>query len=56
MRIEIAAFGHLVFLTPDEQQDTTVIEKIAKLKEVGKVAVVISGSENPLEIFYKLIK
>jgi hypothetical protein len=56
MRIEITAFGHLVFLTPEEQQDTNVMEKIARLKEVGKVAVVICGSENPLEIFYKLLK
>ncbi|MDF2533803.1 MAG: hypothetical protein K0Q65_3384 [Clostridia bacterium] len=56
MRIEITGFGHLVFLVPEEQQDTNVIEKIARLKEIGKVVVVISGSENPLEIFYKLIK
>jgi hypothetical protein len=56
MRVEIAAFGHFVFLTPEEQQDITVIEKIAKLKEAGKVAVLISGSEDTVDIICKIIK
>ncbi len=56
MRVKTAAFGHLVFLTLEEQQDTTVIEKIAQLKETGKVAVLVSGSEDTTRVICKLIK
>lgn len=56
MRVKKASVGYMVLLMPDEQQDTNVIEKIAKLKESGKVAIFISGYESTKDVIYKLIK
>lgn len=56
MRVEKASFGYLVLLMPEEQKEAAVIEKIAALKEAGKVAVFISGSENTSEFFSRLIR
>ncbi|MDF2523826.1 MAG: hypothetical protein K0R31_1467 [Clostridiales bacterium] len=56
MRVEKASFGHLVMIMTEEQNDTAVAAKIDKLKETGKVAVLISGSEDALAGISKLIK
>ncbi|MDF2839592.1 MAG: hypothetical protein K0Q99_363 [Clostridia bacterium] len=55
MRLIKVSFGHLVLLMPDEQGVEAVDEKIAQLKRMGKVAIIISGSENPIEVISRLM-
>ncbi|HYE10171.1 MAG TPA: hypothetical protein VEF53_08325 [Patescibacteria group bacterium] len=56
MKVEKASFGYLVILMVEEQNDRAVMEEIKKLKENGKVAVLISGNENALVGISKVIK
>jgi heptaprenylglyceryl phosphate synthase len=55
MKVEKASFGHMIWLMPEEQKRTEVIETIRRLKEIGKVVVLISGSEDVPQVIYKLI-
>ena len=56
MKVEKTSFGYLVILMVEEQNDRAVMEEIKKLKENGKVAVLISGNENALVGISKVIK
>jgi heptaprenylglyceryl phosphate synthase len=55
MKVEKASFGHMIWLMPEEQKRTEAIETIRRLKEIGKVVVLISGSEDVPQVINKLI-
>jgi heptaprenylglyceryl phosphate synthase len=56
MKIIKTSFGHLVLLMPNEQGIASVTEEIARLKVIGKVAIIVSGTENATEVMGKLLK
>lgn len=56
MRINKTLYGHVVWITKEEENDKAVIEEIQNLKKSGKVAVMVSGGENKSEIICKLLR
>lgn len=56
MQITAAAFGYIVWLLPGENEQKEINEKILRLKEQGKVAILVSGKERPIETVKNLLK
>jgi|GEM_PF-3858453 len=56
MRVTTTSFGYLVWIVPEELGSEDAAAQIAKLKEHGKVAVLVSGRESLQGIIGKFAK
>ena len=56
MKIVESQFGYVVLLTPAEHGTAAIAEKIEKLKTTGKVAIIVSGREDVMDVICRMLK
>lgn len=56
MLIKKAEFGHIIWLTQEEKDNEAAVQEIKRLKSLGKVALLYSGSINTAQVLERLLQ